>query len=96
MSVSTVAKVSGSAVKSGVTVWNDHTDIVYFLMSIVCFSASDLSGNTCCLRTAFHTFVDKKKEKIIGCMKQEEKKSIKLIVLVCVLSHKSRRQEQTF
>lgn len=62
ISVSKVAKVSGSAVKSGVAVLNDHTD-VYFLMSVVCFSASDLSGNICCHRTAFHTSVDKKKEK---------------------------------
>lgn len=84
MSVSTAAKVSGSAMKSGVTVWNDHTDNVYFLMSIVFFSASDLSGNICCLRTVFHTSVDKKKEKIIDCMKQEEKKSIELIALVCL------------
>lgn len=82
--------------KSGVTVWNDHTDIVYFLMSIVSFSASDLSGNICCLQTAFYTSVEKKKEKIIDCTKQEDKKSIKLIALVCLLSHKSRSQEQTF
>lgn len=61
MSVSTVAKVSGRTVESGVAVWNDHTDIVYCLMSIVSFSASDFSGDICYLQTAFHTSVDKKK-----------------------------------